>query len=219
MVEFLGHRKFFTELSRKGRLDLAIAPGHYRFDVSAGGGFLSKIQAVQLIVEPGQEAVSPVAIQRLFNPPARHWYSADLHHHADQAEAVTPPADLARSQLAAGLDLLFVSDHDSAANHAVLQDIAAQRGVVFIQGMEISPSWGHFNALSVLRQSRTLAIDTATASVDQIFAEARRLGAIVIQVNHAFIPYGYFTSAGWRRGAGRMESKVRFARDQRRGTG
>src|SRR5205807_5888442 len=58
--------------------------------------------------------------------------------YADQAEAVTPPAQLARSQLAAGLDLLFVSDHDSTVNLAVLQQIAGARGVAFIPGIERS---------------------------------------------------------------------------------
>jgi hypothetical protein len=129
----------------------------------------------------------------LFDPTARHWYSADLHHHADQAEAVTPPADLARSELAAGLDLLFVSDHDSTANHGPLQAIAARRGTAFIPGIELSASWGHFNAYP-LSIGRRLAIDTATASIDEIIKEAGRLGAAVVQVNHPFIPYGYFTS-------------------------
>jgi hypothetical protein len=41
---------------------------------------------------------------------------------------------------------------------------------------------------------RKLAIDTGTASIDEILAEARRQGATVVQVNHPFIPYGYFTS-------------------------
>ena len=129
----------------------------------------------------------------LFDPPARGWYAADLHHHADQAEAVTPPADLARSQLAAGLNLLFVSDHDSTANHAALSQIAKERGVAFIPGIELSPSWGHFNAYP-LNPGAKLAIDTSTASVDEVFREARREGAAVVQVNHPFIPFGYFTS-------------------------
>jgi hypothetical protein len=106
---------------------------------------------------------------------------------------VTPPADLARSQLAAGLDLLFVSDHDSVANHAVLKAIADRRGMAFIPGIELSASWGHFNAYPLL-PNQTLAIDTATASIDDIIKEGRREGAIVIQVNHPFIPYGYFAS-------------------------
>ena len=42
--------------------------------------------------------------------------------------------------------------------------------------------------------SPTAAIVSGTASVDALFAEARRLGATVVQVNHPLIPYGYFTS-------------------------
>ena len=126
VVEFLGRTTFFTELAPQGHATHALAPGDYASRVSAGAGVLAEDAHTELtVVEPGQR--HPGARRRsrtLFDPPARGWYSADLHHHADQAEAVTPPADLARSQLAAGLDLLFVSDHDSTANHAALQQIA-----------------------------------------------------------------------------------------------
>jgi hypothetical protein len=193
LVEFLGRKTFFTELERKGRADVPMAPGDYRFTVSAGGGFLSERQEVKLSVLPGRTRTANVSVTPLYDPPARHWYSADLHHHADQAEAVTPPADLARSQLAAGLDLLFVSDHDSTVNHGALQAIADRRGVAFIPGMELSASWGHFNAYPLLPGGK-LAIDTGTASIDDILREGRRQGAIVVQVNHPYIPYGYFTS-------------------------
>jgi hypothetical protein len=193
LVEFLGRKTFFTELDRKGQLDVSIAPGRYVFDVSSGGGFLSRNQQVVTRVATAASTAANIVITPLFDPPARKWYSADLHHHADQAEAVTPPEDLARSQLAAGLDLLFVSDHDSTVNHRTLQRIADQREVPFIAGMELSPSWGHFNAYP-LNLGQQLAIDTGTASVDAILGEARRQGAIVVQSNHPFIPYGYFAS-------------------------
>jgi hypothetical protein len=193
LVEFLGRKTFFTELERRGRADVPIAPGDYLFTVSAGGGFLAERKQVKLAVAPGHTGTANVALTPLFDPPAQHWYSADMHHHADQAEAVTPPADLARSQLAAGLDLLFVSDHDSTVNHGVLQAIADSRGMAFIPSIELSASWGHFNAYPLL-PGQQLAIDTGTASIDAIFSEGRRQGATVVQVNHPFIPYGYFTS-------------------------
>jgi hypothetical protein len=193
LVEYLGRKTFFTELDRKGWLDVSIAPGNYRFTVSAGGGFLATRQRVDLAVVPGQVRAANIAVTPLFDPPARQWYSADLHHHADQAEAVTPPADLARSQLAAGLDLLFVSDHDSTVNHGALQAIADRRGMAFIAGIELSASWGHFNAYPLL-PGQDLKIDTGKATIDEIIQEGRRLGASVVQVNHPFIPYGYFTS-------------------------
>jgi hypothetical protein len=192
-VEFLGRRTFFTELDRKGRVDVPIAPGKYVFSVSSGGGFLGPDRQIPIEVAPDAVVAAEVRLNRQFDPSARGWYGADLHHHADQAEAVTPPADLARSQLAAGLDVLFVSDHDSTVNHQALESIAERRGITFIPGVELSPSWGHFNAYP-LAPGQPLAIDTSTASVTDLFNEARRLGAIIVQVNHPFIPYGYFTS-------------------------
>jgi Carboxypeptidase regulatory-like domain len=193
LVEFLGRRTFFTELERPGHAEIAIAPGDYLFTVSSGGGFLAADESTRVHVAPGSRSEASVAIRRLFAPPARGWYAADLHHHADQAEAVTPPPELVRAQLAAGLDLLFVSDHDSTANHAALRALAATRGVPFIAGIELSPSWGHFNAYP-LAPGATLGIDTSTAGVSGVLGEARREGATVVQVNHPFIPYGYFAS-------------------------
>jgi hypothetical protein len=193
LVQFLGRTTFFTELARRGYANLVVAPGDYRFSISSGGGFLAGESDSKVTVASGQVSAAGAAIATLFDPAAQGWYAADLHHHADQAEAVTPPRELARSQLAAGLDVLFVSDHDSTANTDVLQQIAAARGVPFIPGIELSPSWGHFNAYPLSAGAR-LAIDTSTATVDMIFAEARRAGAAVVQVNHPYIPYGYFAS-------------------------
>jgi hypothetical protein len=193
LVRFLGRTRFFTDLDRKGRVDVALAPGDYRFRVSAGGDFLGPSREETVSIAPGLDRIAAVNLTPWFDPPARGWYSADLHHHADQAEAVTPPSDLARSQLAAGLNLLFVSDHDSTVNHAALQGIADRRGVAFIPSLEFSPSWGHFNAYP-LAPGGKLAIDPSVATIDEVFKEARRLGALVIQVNHPFIPYGYLTS-------------------------
>jgi Carboxypeptidase regulatory-like domain len=193
LVQFLGRTTFFTALEPKGHLAEPIAPGVYRFTVSAGGGFLAQDAVAELHVPSGKVSKARVAITRLFDPRARGWYAADLHHHADQAEAVTPPRELARSQLAAGLDVLFVSDHDSTANLSAVQQIARARGVAFIPGIELSPSWGHFNAYPLAAGAK-LAIDTSTAPVAEVFAEARREGAMALQVNHPFIPYGYFAS-------------------------
>lgn len=193
LVQYLGRKTFFTDLDRKGHARIVLAPGEYALDVGAGGGFLSRRAQPALRVQSGRTTAAKVPLTPLFDPPARGWYSADLHHHADQAEAVTPPADLARSQLAAGLDVLFVSDHDSTVNLPVLQAIAERRGVPFLPGIELSPSWGHFNAYPVLI-GKTPAIDMGTATIDQLMSEARRLGAIVVQVNHPLISYGYFSS-------------------------
>ena len=129
-----------------------------------------------------------VTIASLADPRARGWYAADLHHHADQAEAVTPAPDLARAQLAAGLDLLFVSDHDSTVNHLRLQAIADRRGIPFIPSVEMSTSWAHFNAYPVAL-GQPLAIDT---------------GATTIQtaVDHAYVDTSNSPAVGYPQGSG-----------------
>ena len=193
LVEFLGRRTFFTELDRKGTAEVALAPGDYVFKASYAADVLAAPAQVKASVVSGHAQSANAAIDVLFDPRAQGWASADLHHHADQAEAVTPPEYLARSQLAAGLDMLFVSDHDSTVNHQALQAIADARGVPFMPSVEISTSWAHFNAYP-LRLGEPLKIDTSETNIDAVFAEARRLGAQVVQINHPFIPYGYFAS-------------------------
>ena len=193
LVQFLGRQTFFTDLDAKGHADLVLAPGDYVFEVAWGGGFFAAPREVSVTLGAGATQPVSIVLTRQFDARSRGWFAADLHHHADQAEAVTPPSDLARSQLAAGLDLLFVSDHDSTVNHAPLEAIARRRGIPFIPSLELSPSWGHFNAYP-LTPSQRLAIDTSAATVTEVFKEARRQGALVIQANHPFIPYGYFAS-------------------------
>ncbi|HEY2048175.1 MAG TPA: CehA/McbA family metallohydrolase [Caulobacteraceae bacterium] len=206
LVEFLGRRTFFTELDRKGTVEAALAPGDYLFKASYAADVLAAPAQIKTAVVSGRAQSADAAIEVLFDPRARGWASADLHHHADQAEAVTPPEYLARSQLAAGLDMLFLSDHDSTVNHQALQAIAERRGVPFMPSVEISTSWAHFNAYP-LRLGEPLKIDTSRTDINAVFAEARRLGAQVVQINHPFIPYGYFASldagvapGGWNPG-------------------
>jgi hypothetical protein len=206
LVEFLGRRTFFTELDRKGTAEVALAPGDYVFKASYAADVLAAPAEVKASVVSGRTQPADAAIDVLFDPRAQGWASADLHHHADQAEAVTPPADLARSEFAAGLDMLFVSDHDSTVNHRALQAIADRRGVPFMPSVEISTSWAHFNAYP-LRLGEPLAIDTSKTDIGAVLAEAHRLGAQVVQINHPFIPYGYFASldagvapGGWNPG-------------------
>ncbi|MDE2294751.1 MAG: CehA/McbA family metallohydrolase, partial [Gammaproteobacteria bacterium] len=193
VVETLGGHTFFTDLDRRGRASFAIAPGHTVFEVESGGDFLGPGRRVPVDVAPGRTTAVAVRLARWFDPPRAGWYAADLHHHADQAEAVTPPRDLARSQLAAGLDLLFVSDHDSTVNLPILARIAAARRIPFLPSIEFSPSWGHINAYP-LRLDAKPTIDPSSATIEQIIHEAHQMGATVVQINHPYIPYGYFTS-------------------------
>jgi hypothetical protein len=194
VVEYLGKHTFFTELAPRGETEISLAPGAYLFSVGSGAGFVASPVSVSAVVSPGRTQTLSVAIARPFDPAKAGWYGADMHHHSDQEDGVTPPADVARSQLAAGLDVVFLSDHDTTVNHGALQTIADARGVPFIPSMELSPSWGHFNAYP-LRLGAPPQLETNTATVQDVFREARRLGATTLQVNHPYDPgEGYFAS-------------------------
>ncbi|WOI57209.1 CehA/McbA family metallohydrolase [Palleronia sp. LCG004] len=193
IVEFLGRRTFFTELDETGDATVALAPGDYVFTVGHGAGFLSKGKEVDVTMTSDETQNVDVLIELLARPFDDEWFASDMHHHADQLEGTTPPEYLARSELAAGLDLIFVSDHDSTINHEELAGIAESRDVPFVPSIEFSSSWGHFNAYP-LDLGIPLEIDTSTATAAEVLAEARRMGAEAIQSNHPFIPYGYLAS-------------------------
>jgi hypothetical protein len=194
VVEYLGKHAFFTNLQPKGSTQIDLGPGPYVLSIGSGAGFSSKALDVPITVISGKTQPLPVEVDRLFNPEKDGWYSADLHHHSDQEDGVTPPVELARSELAAGLDVLFVSDHDSTVNHKVLQDIADAHGVPFIASIELSPSWGHFNAYPI-KLGAPMTLEMNKATVQEVFAEAHRMGAALIEVNHPYNPgEGYLAS-------------------------
>lgn len=193
LIEFLGAKTFFTELDAVGQAKFPLAPGDYQFKISAGGNFLSVPTLVDATVKPNQTTQLNSQVDIKTYPTKQGWYAGDLHHHADVLEGSTSPEYLVRSQLAAGLNVTFVSDHDSTKNHVEINALSEKRGVPFIPSIEISPSWGHFNAFP-LEIGTSLSVDPGVDSIHKIIDDAREMGAIAVASNHPFIPYGYLSS-------------------------
>jgi hypothetical protein len=191
LIGYLGKSTYFTELNPVGEFSASIAPGKYVLEVAAGGGFLSVPQMIEVLVESGQVHKLKADIAVTAMPNERGWYSADLHHHSDVLDGFTEAEFVLRSELAAGVDVAFLSDHDSVLNNGKMQVLADARDMPFIPATELSPSWGHFNAYPI-DAGRTVDIDTGQATVQDIFAAARHVGADVIAVNHPYSDYGYF---------------------------
>ncbi|MDX1499937.1 MAG: CehA/McbA family metallohydrolase [Woeseiaceae bacterium] len=193
LIGYFGRTTYFTELEPVGRLAAPVPPGDYALEISAGGGFVSLPRIVKARVPADATLELDVDIEMLARPRGDGWYSADLHHHSDVLDGFTEPEYVLRSELAAGVDVAFLSDHDSVINNARMRELAAARGRPFIAGTEFSSSWGHFNGYP-LHADAEVQVDTGTATVQQVFAEARRMGADVIEVNHPYSTYGYFES-------------------------
>ena len=192
LVGFLGKSVFFTDLTNVGTAELKAAPGELTLNVTAGDHFTSKAASVPITVVAGEDQPVSVEVARQFDPSARCWYCADMHHHSDILDGVTSPEYVVRSELAAGLDYTLLSDHDSFANNQEMYDLSAARGVPFLSSDEISPIWAHFNVLSV-SLADPVTIDPA-GTAQQIIDSAHAAG-MVITLNHPYIAYGYFTAA------------------------
>jgi hypothetical protein len=116
-----------------------------------------------------------------------------MHHHGDILDGVTSPEFVLRSQLACGLDMALLSDHDSTQKNDLMADLACKRRIPFIPAMEISPAWGHFNIYPV-NSDVQLGLDPGSSTAGEIFSHARELGAKVVVINHPYSTYGYFRS-------------------------
>ncbi|MGO4890926.1 CehA/McbA family metallohydrolase [Flavobacterium sp. W21_SRS_FM6] len=193
LVEFLGAKTFFTQLNPVGLAQFTLAPGQYQLSVSAGGDFTAPAIVLDANIVANKTTGLLAEIPVNTYPIQQGWYSGDLHHHADVLEGSSSPEMLVRSQLAAGLSVTFVSDHDSTSNHAAIQALSDQRDVPFIPSIEISPSWGHFNAFPI-KKGLSLSVDPGVDSIRDILEDAQRMGASVVATNHPYIPYGYFSS-------------------------
>jgi len=193
LIGYFGKNTFFTELDPVGEARQVIAPGNYVLKVSAGGGFTSRPLTLEVVVDPGHTHELQADIAVTAKPQAHGWYNADLHHHSDVLDGFTEAEFVLRSELAAGVDIAFLSDHDSVVNNKKMRLLSNARGLHFIPGAEMSPSWAHFNAYP-LDDGKTVDIDTGQATVQEIFTAARDMGADIIEVNHPYSDYGYFTS-------------------------
>ncbi|WP_182523981.1 PHP domain-containing protein [Nocardioides dongkuii] len=62
----------------------------------------------------------------------------DLHTHSRASDGTDTPAGLVKAAAAAGIDVLAITDHDTAAGWAEAAAAAEETGVELVRGMEIS---------------------------------------------------------------------------------
>ena len=95
--------------------------------------------------------------------------NADLHCHSTVSDGLLSPTDLVRRAAANGVQLLALTDHDEiggleeAANEAMVQ------GVPFINGVEISISWGDDLTIHIVG----LGFDRENTALNQGLARVR----------------------------------------------
>lgn len=185
----------YTDLKEIGLARLTLPQERYTLIVDHGAGFTTKPFAQEITVQMGKSLEVSVALQRAFSP-AKEWgyYSADLHAHSNVSpDGHTPVEQLVLVQLAADLDLVFISDHETIAGHELFAKTAQARGVPAILSEEITTPLGHWNAYPL-----TCAVTYAPGKTPKdYFAQARACGAQIIQANHpGSAGDGYFALLG-----------------------
>ena len=68
--------------------------------------------------------------------------NADLHCHSTTSDGLLAPAAVVARAKANGVDLLALTDHDEIGGLDEARAAAAQAGLAFVNGVEISVSWG-----------------------------------------------------------------------------
>lgn len=115
----------------------------------------------------------------------------DLHTHSRASDGTQSPRDLVRAAAAAGLDVLAITDHDTADGWAEAADAAREAGVELVRGMEIStrhqgrgvhllaylpdPTYG------LLVEQLDRVLEGRSARVPAMLARLRELGIAITQ--------------------------------------
>ena len=66
----------------------------------------------------------------------------DLHCHSTASDGLLPPGEVARRAADNGVDMLALTDHDNLGGLMAARAVADERGMRFINGVEISIEWG-----------------------------------------------------------------------------
>lgn len=134
--------------------------------------------------------------------PARtetRWFAGDLHTHTVHSDGDWTVGGLAEAAREAGLDFIFVTDHNTSSHHAEVGKAGDGSGPPLVmRGEEVTTYGGHANAWGLPAGAwvdfRVRPGDAAGASA--VAASAHRLGAL-ISVNHPFASCG---GCGWSYG-------------------
>jgi predicted metal-dependent phosphoesterase TrpH len=68
--------------------------------------------------------------------------TVDLHSHSTHSDGLLAPAELAARAVAQGVTLYALTDHDELSGLAEARGVAETHGMRFIDGVEISVTWG-----------------------------------------------------------------------------
>ncbi|MBI5789970.1 MAG: PHP domain-containing protein [Rhodocyclales bacterium] len=138
--------------------------------------------------------------------------NADLHCHSTVSDGLLAPADLIRRAQANGVELLALTDHDELGGLAEARAAADEVGLRFVDGVEVSISWGVDQTVHVVG----LGIDPANVALGGGLRQIRsgrdaRAGLMAAELDKVGI-HGAYEGALRYAGNPALVSRAHFAR-------
>jgi 3',5'-nucleoside bisphosphate phosphatase len=138
-------------------------------------------------------------------------FNADLHCHSNVSDGMLPPEELAARAKANGVELWALTDHDEVSGIRAARQAAAELGLRFVAGVEISVTWAgktvHIVGLGVDENHPVLVSGLVSVRGGRL----RRGHEIAEQLDSAGIP-GAFEGALRYAGNPDMIGRTHFAR-------
>jgi predicted metal-dependent phosphoesterase TrpH len=138
--------------------------------------------------------------------------NADLHCHSTVSDGLLSPAEVVRRAQENGVELLALTDHDELGGLAEARAMADEIGLPFVDGVEISISWGDDQTVHILG----LAVDPENAELREGLSRVRsgrdaRAGRMAAELDKAGI-HGAYEGALRHAGNPALVSRSHFAR-------
>jgi len=138
--------------------------------------------------------------------------NADLHCHSTVSDGLLAPAEVVRRAQGNGVELLALTDHDELDGLAEARATAAELGLRFVDGVEVSISWGDDQTVHIVG----LGIDPANAALSEGLQKVRsgrdeRAARMAAELDKAGI-HGAYEGALRHVGNPALVSRSHFAR-------
>ncbi len=138
--------------------------------------------------------------------------NADLHCHSTVSDGLLSPAEVVRRAQENGVELLALTDHDELGGLAEARAMADEIGLPFVDGVEVSISWGDDQTVHILG----LGVDPANAELQEGLYRVRsgrdaRAGRMAAELDKAGI-HGAYEGALRHAGNPALVSRSHFAR-------
>jgi len=135
----------------------------------------------------------------------------DLHNHSTRSDGLLSPTQLIELATRNGVDAIALTDHDNTDGLAEAAEAAQRGGIGFVQGVEVSVSWGdttlHVVGLNIDPSARVLAEGLESIRVGRL-ARAKRIGEALEKIGFS----GSFDAALALAQSERLLSRTHFAR-------